>query len=253
MEQPVTWKELVADALRNAGGKASLQDITASLKNNPLRPQSATWPATIRRVVRQYRIFEPVKMESGLAGYRLVEQQQLPKKPVVDKSDPHGEQQGLLLQLGVLCGYETFTNSTDKTIRQIGGESISNFATVRNDANSLSALPLKKMQNTDVMWMAEDSEGLFPRYAFEVENSTGVKSGLIRLLRIPERFGAKLYIVGPGDKEAGLFNSFMAESPFRDHASRFQFFFYDEVKEFHRNGTAFDQRRKHWRIEFGKR
>ncbi len=253
MEKPVTWKELVADALKNAGGKASLQEITSSLKNNPLRPQTATWQATIRRVVRQYKIFEPVKMEAGLAGYRLIEQPQPSPKSATDKLDPHGEQQGLLLQLGVLCGYETFTNSTDKTIRRLGGESISNFATVRNNAESLSALPLKKMENTDVMWMAEDSEGLFPRYAFEVENSTGVKSGLIRLLRIPERFGTKLYIVGPSDKEAELFSRFIAESPFRQHAERFQFCFYDEVKDFHRNGAAFDQRRRTWRIEFGER
>jgi len=253
MEKPVTWKELVADALKNAGGTASLREITSSLKNNLLRPQSATWEATIRRVVRQYRIFEPVKMETGLAGYRLVEQPQPSAKSSTDKSDPHGEQQGMLLQLGILCGYETFTNSTDKTIRRFGGESISSFATVRNDADSLSALPLKKMQNTDVMWMAEDSEGLFPRYAFEVENSTGVKSGLIRLLRIPERFGTKLYIVGSSDTEAGLFSRFMTESPFRQHASRFQFCFYDEVKEFHQNGTVFDQRRRTWRIEFGER
>jgi hypothetical protein len=235
------------------GGIASLQDITSTLKNNPLRPQTATWTATIRRVVRQYKIFEPVKMETGLAGYRLVEQVQPTQKVSTDKSDPHGEQQGLLLQLGVLCGYETFTNSTDKTIRRISGESISNFATVRNDAESLSALPLKKMQNTDVMWMADDSEGLFPRFAFEVEESTKVRSGLIRLLRIPERYNTKLYIVGPSDKEAGLFNRFMSESPFRQHANRFQFCFYDEVKEFHKNGVAFDQRRKTWRIEFGKR
>lgn len=253
MEKPVTWKELVADALKSAGGTASLQEITAALKSNPVRPQTATWQATIRRVVRQYRIFEPVKMETGLAGYRLTEQVQPTQKIPADKSDPHGEQQGLLLQLGILCGYETFTNSTDKTIRHFGGESISNFATVRNDAESLSALPLKKMKNTDVMWMADDSEGLFPRYAFEVEESTKVRSGLIRLLQIPERYNTKLYIVGPSDKEAGLFKRFMSESPFRQHANRFQFCFYDEVKEFHKNGVAFDQRRKFWRIEFGER
>ena len=249
----MTWKELVANALKDAGGTASLREITASLKNNPQRPQTTTWQATIRRVVRQYRIFEPVKMQDGLAGYRLVEQAQPNLKSSTDKTDPHGEQQGMLLQLGILCGYETFTNSTDKTIRRFGDESISNFATVRNDADSLSALPLKKMQNTDVMWMAEDSEGLFPRFAFEVENSTGVKSGLIRLLRIPERFGTKLYIVGPSDKEAELFSRFMAESPFRQHADRFQFRSYDEVKNFHRNGTVFDQHRKTWRIEFAGR
>ena len=253
MEQPVTWKELVAGALKQFGGAASLRDITASLKDNPLRPQTATWEATIRRVVRQYKVFEPVKMQNGHAGYRLVLQEEPKPKTHPTKLDPHGEQQGMLLQLGNLCGYETFTNSTDKTIRRFGDEPISNFATVRNDASALSALPLKKMRNTDVMWMAEDSEGLFPRYAFEVENSTGVKSGLIRLLRIPERFNARLYIVGPSDEEAELFKRYMGETPFRQHAARFQFHFYDEVREFHRSGTMFEKHRKSWAIGFAGR
>jgi hypothetical protein len=250
METPVTWKELVADALTQLGGEASLKDISATLKHSPLRPQTATWNATIRRVVRQYKIFEPVKMRGGLAGYRLVEADQPEPKTDNASKDPHGEQQGMLLKLGMLCGYETFTNSTDKTIRRFGGEPISKFATIRNDADSLSALPIKKMRNTDVMWMADDSEGLYPRYVFEVENSTGVKSGLIRLLQIPERFNAMLFVVGPSDEEAKLFDRYMRETPFRQHADRIQFHFYDEVRKFYESGTTFDSHRKSWSIQF---
>src|ERR1700690_3448468 len=112
MPQPITWKQLVADALQELGGEASLKEITTRLKDNPLRPQTATWNATIRRVVRQYKIFEPVKIGKGVAGYRLANPPELkPHKPE-SADDPHGEQQGMLLQLGRLCGYETFTNST---------------------------------------------------------------------------------------------------------------------------------------------
>jgi hypothetical protein len=248
MSQPITWKQLVADALQELGGEASLKDITATLAKNPDRPDTATWQATIRRVIRQYNIFEPLKTVKGLAGYRLV-QMPKPNPSANNESDPHGEQQGMLLQLGALCGYETFTNSTDKTIRKFQGEPISSFATVRNDADDLLALPLEKMRNTDVMWMASDSEGLYPRYAFEIEHSTKVKSGLLRLLKIPERFPTELFVIGPSDEEANLFERYLHESPFRQHAHRFHFFRYSDVTEFYQGGIAFDKSVKRWDIQ----
>src|SRR5665213_3760368 len=122
MPLPSTWKELVADALRDLGGEASLQDITEAVETDPRRPHTATWQATIRRVVRQYRIFEPVKTKSGRAGYRLTSLPVFPSKNEDAKIDSHGQQQGMLLHLGQFCGFETFTNSTDKTIRTFAGE-----------------------------------------------------------------------------------------------------------------------------------
>ena len=248
MAQAFTWKHLVMDALSELGGAASLKDITAKLENNPDRPDTATWQATIRRVVRQYNIFEPYKAKGGLAAYRLVQVPTTPSSPVA-KEDPHGEQQGMLLELGRLCGYETFTNATDKTIRRFRGKPLAGFATVRNDADDLLALPLEKMRDTDVMWMAEDSAGLYPRYAFEVENSTKVKNGLLRLLKIPERFHTELFVIGPGDEESGLFERYLRDSPFRQHAHRFHFFRYSEVMNFYQSGVSFDENVQRWKIQ----
>jgi hypothetical protein len=247
MAQTYTWKELVQEALLALGGEASLQEITKALKTYPHRPQTATWTATIRRVVRQYNIFQPFKSAKGEACYRLVELP-IPSALPVGKEDPHGEQQGMLLELGRLCGYETFTNATDKKIRQFRGESLTNFATVR-DTDEMLALPLEKMRTTDVMWMAEDSVGLYPRYAFEVEHSTKVKDGLLRLLKIPERFNTELYVIGPGNKEAELFTRYLRDAPFRQHAKRFHFFRYPDVAAFYQSGFTFNQHRENWHIQ----
>ena len=230
MPQPIKWKQLVADALRGLGGEASLKEITAKLKDNPLRPKTATWNATVRRVVRQYKIFEPIEIGSGEAGYRLVNPPATKPPQPEATDDPHGEQQGMLLQLGQFCGYETFTNSTDKAIREFHGEPISRFATIRNDEAALGALPLPKIRTADVIWMAEDDEGLYPRYAFEIENSTKVRSGLLRLLKIPERFHTQLFIIGAGDEEQKLFGRYLNESPFRQYAHRFRFCRYNDVR-----------------------
>lgn len=254
MSQPFTWKQLVADTLKELGGEASLRDITAKLKSNPNRPQTNTWDATVRRVVRQYKIFEPFTTAKGLAGYRLSELPKLVKGTSapdsnVPDSDLHGHHQGMLLQLGVLCGYETFTNSTDKTIRKFKGEPLSKFATVKNDSEALKALPLGKMRTADVLWMDEDSEGLYPRYAFAVEHSTKVKDGLLRLLKIPGRYQTELYVIGQSGKEAKLFEGYLKVSPFREHAHRFHFFQYADVTSFFINGMMFDESVRQWKIE----
>jgi hypothetical protein len=246
--QAITWKQLVADTLKELGGEASLKEITAKLKDNPLRPKTATWNATVRRVVRQYKLFEPVKARNGLAGYRLINPPDLESHKQETTVDPHGEQQGMLLRLGSMCGYETFTNSTDKTIRQFRGQPISTYATIRNDDATLRSLPLPRIRTSDVIWMAEDDEGLYPRYAFEIENSTKVRSGLLRLLKIPERFHTRLFIVGSGDEEERLFGRFMNESPFRQHAHRFQFHRYLDVAAFYESGVEFRRHVKGWDV-----
>ncbi len=245
----MTWKDIVADALRQLGGEATLETLTECLANSPQRPRTATWEATVRRVVRQYRIFEPFRSSSGRAAYRLVEFGQLP--PVVDgaANDPHGEQQGLLLHIGRLCGYETYTNATDRTIRSMGAIPIHSFATVRNDSASISGLPLSRMRDVDVMWLSEDDEGLYPRYAFEVEHSTKVKSGLLRLLKIPKRFQTGLYIIGQGDEEEHLFERYMSQSPFRQYRERFRFHRYEEVGELHDFAVGFERGKNLFGIE----
>jgi hypothetical protein len=71
-QEILTWKDVVADALRDLGGQAHLSEINEKVKGHPKTKTNPTWRDTIRRVVRQYRIFEPVPPErSGV--YRLVE------------------------------------------------------------------------------------------------------------------------------------------------------------------------------------
>jgi hypothetical protein len=149
----------------------------------------------------------------------------------------------------MICGYETFTNATDRTTRSFGGKAISEFTTVRNDAQSLRGLPLPKLRLTDVIWLGEDAEGLYPRYAFEVEQSTKVKSGLLRLLRIPARYHTVLFIIGRGEDEGRLFERYISDSPFREHSSRLRFRRYDEVMEFYSAAVGFDGRRTAFGVE----
>ncbi len=235
----MSWKQLVKEALEAMGGEGSLKSITEYLEAHPRRPQTATWQATIRRVVRQYKIFEPHKTLDGLAGYMLVPEKMLKPIEKTTKQDEHGKIQGMLLHIGMIFGYETYTNPTDKTIRIFKNISISEYATIRNDDDSLSSLNIEKVRNIDVIWMKEDDLGLYPAYAFEVENSTKVKDGLLRLLRIPERYKSMLYIIGKGADEQVLYDKYISQAPFRQHSKLLQFIQFSEIEEFYSNTISF--------------
>ncbi len=119
-----TWKDVVRAALEHLGGQGHLSDINRIVKNHPKTRTNPTWKDTIRRVVRQYTIFEPVPPNrSGL--YRLVEQPRVDAEPenlTTESPVDHGIAQGMLLTLGRLYGYETFAPASDRTARSFQGK-----------------------------------------------------------------------------------------------------------------------------------
>jgi site-specific DNA-methyltransferase (adenine-specific) len=61
------WAELVTAALTDLGGEADLREINRVVGYSPRVRTCPTWPATVRRVVRQSRRFEP----TARGRYRL--------------------------------------------------------------------------------------------------------------------------------------------------------------------------------------
>lgn len=248
-KQELTWKEVVKAALLKLGGQAHLSEINKEVEGHPKTKTNPTWRDTIRRVVRQYRIFEPVLPErSGI--YKLVEEvpikvesQAFTKEPEID----HGIAQGMLVTLGKVYGYETFTPLRDQTIRKFQGEPLSSLVTVADCSDIFRGPNVSKIREIDVLWFDEDDYGLFPTYAFEVEQTTGVKAGLDRLLKIPRRFLVKFYIVAPSTKEEELFSRYINQTPFREFKDRFSFRYYKELEELYNSALAHDS----WRELFG--
>ena len=193
------------------GGTAHLSEINKKIEGHPKTKTNPTWKDTIRRVVRQYKIFESVPPErSGI--YRLLEEAQLKTEPqsFIEKPDvDHGIAQGMLLTLGRIYGYEIFAPSHDRTIRSFQNKPLEDFATVKDCTDVFKGPNLSKIREIDAIWFDEDDYGLFPVYAFEVEETTGVKSGLDRLLKIPRRFSVRFYIIAPSEKEKSLFDRYV--------------------------------------------
>ena len=251
-KQKLTWKEVVKDALMELGGQGHLSEINEIVESHPKTKTNPTWQATIRRVVRQYKIFEPL----GNGVYKLLEEKEFKthsQKFTEELEVNHGIAQGMLVTLGKIYGYETYAPPHDQTIRDFQGKSLGEFVTVSDCTDIFRGPNLAKIREIDALWFDEDDYGLFPAFAFEVEETTRVKSGLDRLLKIPRRFPVRFYIIGPSEKEKSLFEQYVNQTPFREYKDRFLFRFYKELEELYNSALVHNDRREEFGIvERGK-
>jgi len=249
-KQKITWKDVVRDALLELGGQGHLSEINKIVEDHPKTKTNPTWQDTIRRVIRQYKIFEPVPPErSGI--YKLVEEvliepksQSFTEKPEID----HGIAQGMLVTIGRIYGYETYAPPRDQTIRKFQDKPLRDYVTVSDCTDIFKGPNLTKIREIDALWFDEDDYGLFPVYAFEVEETTKVKSGLDRLLKIPRRFPARFFVIGPSTKEKDLFGQYIKQTPFRDFRDRFLFKLYEELEELYNAALIHNDRREQFGV-----
>jgi hypothetical protein len=241
-----TWKDVVRGALVKLGGQRHLRDINKLVKNHPKTRTNPTWLDTIRRVVRQYTIFQPVPPDrSGL--YRLVEQPNVEAEleSLRDKGPmDHGTAQGMLLTLGRMYGYETFAPATDRTSQSFQGKSLADFSTVTDCAEFCGKKSLPRVRQIDAMWLAEDNDGVYPVYAFEVEHTTGVRSGMDRLVELPERYAARLFVVAPGEDERSTFDGLIKLNKFRKFRERMRFRDYMELDALYNSAVKHEENSK---------
>ncbi|GAI08193.1 unnamed protein product [marine sediment metagenome] len=136
----------------------------------------------------------------------------------------------------------------EQTIRNFQGKPLSDFVTVSDCTDIFKGPNLAKIREIDTLWFDEDDYGLFPVYAFEVEETTRVKSGLDRLLKIPRRFPTLFFIIGPSTKEKDLFNQYIRQTPFRGFKDKFLFRLYKDLEELYNSALIHNDRREQFGI-----
>jgi hypothetical protein len=142
----------------------------------------------------------------------------------IKKITNHSEAEFILLKLGQILGYDTY--SPDKSKNAYGQR--------LGDLISLDAIPqfttpslLDTIKNIDVIWF----EGEFPVSCFEVEHTTGVTNGLLRLYQTSQ-LSTKLFVIAPTDV-LKKFETEMNKIPFSKMRSRYIFRSYEDLINFY--------------------
>jgi hypothetical protein len=151
-------------------------------------------------------------------------------KPKQEADYTHTQVQGMLIELGNLLGYDTYSSDINREYR----------STTLGDISSLEGLPdftskriLETVRKIDVIWFKDE----FPVCCFEVEHTTDVTKGLLRMHQLV-RFQTQFFIIGPAD----LLRKFEIETsktPFYQHKNRYFFRSYEEVYSFYRRSKKF--------------
>ena len=94
------------------------------------------------------------------------------------------------------------------------------------------------------MWLTEDNEGVYPVYAFEVEHTTGVRSGMDRLVELPERYAVRLFVVAPGEDERSTFDGLIKLNKFRKFRERMLFRDYNELDTLYNSAVRHEENNK---------
>lgn len=123
------------------------------------------------------------------------------KEDLEDASTPHTQVQGLLLELGAEMGFDIWVARNDRgkpyngrTLGEMPG-TVTDLPTQFNEATN------KTVELIDVLWLKGNSI----LAAFEVECTTSIYSGLLRmsdLMALQPNLNIKLYIVAPDERKA---------------------------------------------------
>lgn len=136
----------------------------------------------------------------------------------------HAEAEMLLLKIGKMLGYDTFSpNKSNKAF----GETLQEYITLNKlPTRFLGEKVAKLVGQIDVIWFKDE----VPKYAFEVEHSTKIGSGLQRLCQLMP-LSTKLFIVASG-KDYHLYEKYINADPYYKYKNSFLFREYKQLESF---------------------
>lgn len=218
--------EAVIIALGKLGGQATL----ANLYSETMKVEGCEWKAknpfaNIRRIVQERP--EIFKVRPGLWALRSYQK----KLGLVENADRdtnqieqnHSYYQGILLSIGNLRGYKTFSPNQDKN-KLFVNKPLKEVRTLQ-DIPSFSYNEIVKRSSTvDVIWF---NKRLLPNSLFEVEHSTDFQNSLIKFSDLQD-FYTRMIIIAD-DNRKREFAQKIQSSVFREIVNRVNFLGYESL------------------------
>ncbi|AKM81327.1 MAG: hypothetical protein UT13_C0001G0366 [Candidatus Pacebacteria bacterium GW2011_GWF2_38_9] len=172
-------------------------------------------------------------VDAFLSNYGVTEDKSVIESDLEEKNEitAHAEAEMLLLKIGRMLGYDTFSPNKSNEA----------FGEVLQDYISLKELPtrflgsdiVKLVSQIDVLWFKDE----VPKYAFEVEHSTKIISGLQRLCQLMP-LSAKLFIIASG-KDFYLYEKYINTDPYYKYKTDFKFREYKQLENFFKAVSEF--------------
>jgi len=153
----------------------------------------------------------------------------------------HTDVQAKLLLIGSYLNYRTYTPDKSK-FSTIYGNKLGDICTEQEIPNgSIPSLSIDTVKLIDVIWF--DEEG-YPTHAFEVEHSTDITKGLLRLYQT-HKLRIKMFIIS---NQKNKFEIEVSKMPFAKIKQEFIFRNYDELETFFESVKKFKEMKENFSI-----
>lgn len=139
----------------------------------------------------------------------------------------HSDLQAKLILIGSYLNYRTYVAFPDKGKKSIYGILGELCSEKQIPEGSIPALSIDTMKYVDVIWF--DEEG-YPTHAFEVEHTTDITKGLLRLYQV-HKLRIKMFVIADNE-EHKKFEREVLKDPFRKIKDEFVFKNYEELDVF---------------------
>ncbi len=162
---------------------------------------------------------------------KLVPQQRITEPSAIvsieNKISTHEGAEYYLIRLGNLLGYKTYTADPSKDFE---GTKLGEIVLLDTIPDSIGERDKKSVREIDIIWFSYDDA---PKVCIEVENTTDVSRGLLRLYQL-KQFYSSFVIVAPDDKRT-KFQIEVNKAPYREVKERYKFLSYSELLELYKN------------------
>lgn len=190
-------------------------------KNNPGKD--------LRRAMRRIPLSDYEVIEAGLKSDTQGESEKLAEREghelISIPIDTHTKAEGALLELGNLLGYDTYVTADDRN-KKYRDIPLAEIATLQELPNSIAQSILNTVRHIDVIWFKEE----LPEYCIEVEHSTDITRGLLRLYQL-RGLKTSFMVVAPAEAR-DKFKREVEKAPFHSIRDRFRFNSYDDLTRF---------------------
>jgi len=218
--------QAVIQSLEKLGGKATLAQLyREAMKVDDCKWETKTPFASIRRIVQTRP--EIFKIRPGL--WALVSYRQ---RLGLDKSremsnemleETHAYYQGILISIGNLKGFKTFSPQQDKNKMYVD-RPLKEMRTLQEIPPYSHNALVKRSESIDVIWF---NERLMPDSFFEVEHSTEILNSLGKFCDLQD-FLVRMFIVADKNRR-GEFEQKLRHKSFEDVANRVKFLDYESL------------------------
>lgn len=218
--------EAVIIALEKMGGQATLADLyRETMKVEGCKWETKTPFASIRRIVQKRP--EIFKVRPGLWALKSYQK----KLGLVENADKdkslieqnHSYYQGILLSVGNLRGYKTFSPNQDKN-RLFVNKPLKDVRTLQDIPEFSYDEFRKRCSTVDVVWF---NNHLMPASLFEVEHSTDFQNSLIKFGDLQD-FHTRMVIVADDHRKRD-FSQKIQSSIFSEVFKRVDFLGYESL------------------------